>query len=81
MFGGVGGVGKTVLGVLIYETIFAGLIYMHYDAFWQQIATGLVLIVAVWIDHTQRRASTSRSKAGVTTAKKRNLWSRLGVGN
>ena len=81
MFGGVGGVGKTVLGVLIYETIFAGLIYMHYDAFWQQIATGVVLIVAVWIDHTQRRASASRAKAGVTTAKKRNLWNRFGVGN
>jgi ribose/xylose/arabinose/galactoside ABC-type transport system permease subunit len=80
MFGGVGGVGKTVLGVLIYESIFAGLIYMHYDAFWQQIATGVVLIAAVWIDHTQRRASASR-RTGVNIAKKRSLWSRVGIGS
>lgn len=78
MFGGIGGVGKTVLGVLIYESIFAGLIYLHYDAFWQQVATGAVLIIAVWVDHTQRRASASR-RTGVDTARKRNLWSRFRV--
>ncbi len=80
MFGGIGGVGKTVLGVLIYESIFAGLIYLHYDAFWQQVATGVVLILAVWIDHTQRRASASR-RTGVNIAKKRSLWSRVGIGS
>ena len=76
MFGGVGGVGKTVLGVLIYESIFAGLIYLHYDAFWQQVATGVVLILAVWIDHTQRRAGASR-RTGANTANKRSLWRRV----
>ena len=78
MFGGVGGVGKTVLGVLIYESIFAGLIYLHYDAFWQQVATGVVLILAVWIDHTQRRAGASR-RTGANTANKRSLWRRVGT--
>jgi ribose/xylose/arabinose/galactoside ABC-type transport system permease subunit len=78
MFGGVGGVGKTVLGVLIYESIFAGLIYLHYDAFWQQVATGVVLIVAVWIDHTQRRANASR-RTGVDTGSRRSLWRRIGI--
>lgn len=76
MFGGVGGVGKTVLGVMIYESIFAGLIYLHYDAFWQQVATGVVLILAVWFDFTQRRASASR-RTGAMTAKKRNPWDRF----
>ena len=80
MFGGIGGVGKTVLGVLIYESIFAGLIYLHYDAFWQLVATGVVLIVAVWIDHTQRRANASR-RTGVIAARKRSLWSRAGFGS
>jgi ribose/xylose/arabinose/galactoside ABC-type transport system permease subunit len=80
MFGGVGGVGKTVLGVLIYESIFAGLIYLHYDAFWQQIATGVVLILAVWIDSLQRRASASR-RTGANTVSKRSLWSRVGIGS
>jgi len=80
MFGGVGGVSRTIIGVLIYESIFAGLIYLHYDAFWQLVATGAVLIVAVWVDHTQRRASASR-RPGVTSAKKRSLWSRVGIGS
>ena len=80
MFGGIGGVTRTIVGVLIYESIFAGLIYMHYDAFWQLVATGAVLIVAVWVDHTQRRAGASR-KAGASTAKQRSLWSRLRPGN
>ena len=78
MFGGIGGVGKTVLGVLIYESIFAGLIYLHYDAFWQQVATGVVLILAVWIDHTQRRAGASR-RTGANTANKRSRWRRVGT--
>ena len=80
MFGGVGGVGKTVLGVLIYESIFAGLIYMHYNAYWQQVTTGVVLILAVWLDAFQRRASASR-RAGANIAKKRSLWSRVGIGS
>ena len=80
MFGGVGGVSRTIIGVLIYESIFAGLIYLHYDAFWQLGATGAVLIVAVWVDHTQRRASASR-RPGVTSAKKRSLWNRVGIGS
>jgi ribose/xylose/arabinose/galactoside ABC-type transport system permease subunit len=76
MFGGIGGVGKTVLGVLIYESIFAGLIYLHYDAFWQQVATGVVLILAVWLDFYQRRANASR-RAGPNTAERRSLWNRF----
>jgi ribose/xylose/arabinose/galactoside ABC-type transport system permease subunit len=76
MFGGVGGVGKTVLGVMIYESIFAGLIYMHYDAFWQQVVTGAVLIIAVWLDFTQRRAAQTR-RVGTNSANKRNLWQRF----
>lgn len=74
MFGGVGGVSRTIVGVLIYESIFAGLIYLHYDAFWQLVATGAVLIVAVWLDAIQRSANASRAQ-GVTTAKKRSIWS------
>ena len=76
MFGGIGGVGRTVVGVLIYESIFAGLIYLHYDAFWQLVATGVVLIIAVWVDSLQRRAGASR-RTGVMTARKRNIWNRF----
>ncbi len=56
MFGGIGGVGKTVVGVLIIRVLEAGLIHLHVPAFWQQVATGAVVIIAVWLDYLQRRA-------------------------
>jgi ribose/xylose/arabinose/galactoside ABC-type transport system permease subunit len=55
MFGGVGGVGKTVIGVLIIKVLEAGLIHLHVQSFWQQVAIGVVIIVAVWLDFLQRR--------------------------
>jgi len=56
MFGGIGGVGKTVIGVLIIRVLEAGLIHLHVPSFWQQVATGLVVIIAVWLDFLQRKA-------------------------
>jgi ribose/xylose/arabinose/galactoside ABC-type transport system permease subunit len=76
MFGGVGGVGKTVIGVLIIGTIQAGLIHLHVEAFWQQVILGIVIIVAVWLDFLQRRADESR-KPVLETAMKRSLWGKF----
>jgi ribose/xylose/arabinose/galactoside ABC-type transport system permease subunit len=56
MFGGIGGITQTVIGVLIIRVLEAGLIHMHVPAFWQQVATGAVVIIAVWLDALQRRA-------------------------
>jgi ribose/xylose/arabinose/galactoside ABC-type transport system permease subunit len=56
MFGGIGGVGKTVIGVLIIYVLQSGLIHLHVQSFWQQVAIGVVIIVAVWLDFLQRRA-------------------------
>jgi ribose/xylose/arabinose/galactoside ABC-type transport system permease subunit len=58
MFGGVGGVGRTVIGVLIIKSLQAGLIHLHVQSFWQQVAIGVVIVVAVWIDALQRRERT-----------------------
>lgn len=55
MFGGVGGVGRTVIGVLIVKSLEAGLIHLHVGSFWQRIAIGVVIILAVWVDRLQRR--------------------------
>jgi ribose/xylose/arabinose/galactoside ABC-type transport system permease subunit len=55
MFGGVGGVWGTVIGVLIIRLLQAGLIHLHVESFWQQVAIGVVIIVAVAIDTYQRR--------------------------
>lgn len=80
MFGGVGGVSKTVIGVLIFYVVQAGLIHLHFEAFWQQVVTGAVLVIAVWLDFLQRRAEASR-KPTLDTATKRSRWSRFGIGN
>lgn len=56
MFGGIGGVGRTIIGVLMIRVLEAGLIHMRVPAFWQQVATGAVVIIAVWLDYLQRRA-------------------------
>lgn len=56
MFGGVGSVAKTVIGVLIIRVLESGLIHLHVPSFWQQVAVGVVIIVAVWLDFLQRRA-------------------------
>jgi ribose/xylose/arabinose/galactoside ABC-type transport system permease subunit len=55
MFGGVGNVWGTVIGVLIFRLLQAGLIHLHVDSFWQQVAIGVVIIGAVAIDTYQRR--------------------------
>ncbi len=55
MFGGIGGVGGTIIGVLIIKTLQAGLIHLHVPSFWQQVAIGAVIILAVWIDVLQRK--------------------------
>lgn len=45
--GGIGGVGGTVLGVLLIGTIANGLALLQVSSFWQTIATGAVLLLAV----------------------------------
>ena len=55
MFGGIGGVGGTIIGVLIIKTLQTGLIHLHVPSFWQQVAIGAVIVIAVWIDVLQRK--------------------------
>ena len=56
MFGGVGSVVKTIIGVLIINVLQAGMIHLHVDPFLQNVATGALIIVAVWLDYLQRKA-------------------------
>jgi ribose/xylose/arabinose/galactoside ABC-type transport system permease subunit len=53
--GGVGGIGRTVIGVLIVTTLNAGLSHLGVSSSWQQISIGVVIILAVWLDVIQRR--------------------------
>ncbi len=54
--GGVGGIGRTLIGVLIVTTLNAGLSHMGVSSSWQQISIGFVIIFAVWLDFIQRRS-------------------------
>jgi ribose transport system permease protein len=53
--GGVGGIGRTVIGVLIVTTLNAGLSHLGVSSSWQRISIGVVIIFAVWLDVIQRR--------------------------
>ncbi|UWQ18048.1 ABC transporter permease [Jannaschia sp. M317] len=56
MFGGRGGVGKTLLGMFIMQTIIVGLSYMGVGTSYQRIAIGAIIIVAVYWDVWRRSA-------------------------
>ena len=53
--GGIGGIGRTIIGVLIINTLNSGLSHMGVSSSWQRISIGLVIIFAVWLDIVQRR--------------------------
>ncbi len=53
--GGVGGISRTVIGVLIVTTLNAGLSHLGVSSSWQRISIGVVIIFAVWLDVSQRR--------------------------
>lgn len=53
--GGVGGIGRTVIGVLIVTTLNAGLSHLGVSSSWQRVSIGIVIVLAVWLDVVQRR--------------------------
>jgi ribose transport system permease protein len=55
LFGGKGRMGGTVIGALIPAILRNGFILMDVQPFWQNVAVGAVLIVAVYIDQERRR--------------------------
>lgn len=48
--GGRGSVARAVVGGLIISTLLIGLVIVNVQPFWQQVAVGVVLIVAVFVD-------------------------------
>ena len=61
LFGGVGGIGGTVVGVLLIGVLTNGLVLLNVSSFVQQIIIGLVLIAAVAFD---RFATRGRRQTG-----------------
>jgi len=56
LFGGIGAVFGTVVGVFIPSILRNGFIILGVQPFWQQVAVGAVLILAVYADQLKRRA-------------------------
>jgi ribose transport system permease protein len=58
LFGGVGTILGTVVGLFIPAVLQNGFIIVGVEPFWQQVAVGVVLIGAVYIDQLRRTAAT-----------------------
>ncbi|MGM1063510.1 ABC transporter permease [Saccharothrix sp. Mg75] len=56
LFGGVGSVVGTVLGVFIPAVLRKGFVIVGVDVYWQPVAVAVVLVAAVWFDQSRRRA-------------------------
>ncbi len=56
LFGGVGSVVGTVIGVFIPSVLRKGFVIAGVPVFWQPIAVSLVLVAAVWFDQNQRKS-------------------------
>jgi ribose/xylose/arabinose/galactoside ABC-type transport system permease subunit len=57
LFGGRGGVVRTVIGMLIIQTISTGLSYMGVDTSTQRITIGVIIILAVYLDVLRRKTN------------------------
>jgi len=56
LFGGIGGVAGSVVGVFIPVVLQNGFVVLGLSPFWQQVAVGAVLIAAVYADQSRRKA-------------------------
>lgn len=57
LFGGVGTIFGTVIGLFIPAVLQNGFVIVGVQPFWQQVAVGTVLIAAVYVDQSRRAAA------------------------
>jgi ribose transport system permease protein len=55
LFGGVGTVFGTFIGALILTLVLNGMNLLSVSANWQPLVTGIIVILAVWLDMKTRR--------------------------
>ena len=58
LFGGAGSILGAVIGLLIMSVVNNGLVVIKLDPYWQTVAIGVIMIVAVAIDILRRRSKT-----------------------
>lgn len=72
LFGGIGTIFGTVVGLFIPAVLQNGFVIVGVQPFWQQVAVGAVLIVAVYVDQVRRAAA---QRGGNTKSPLLQLWS------
>jgi len=60
LFGGVGSLTGTLVGALTLTLVVNGMNLLAVDASWQPLVTGVIVILAVWIDVVVRQRSEAR---------------------
>ena len=60
LFGGVGGLSGTLVGALTLTLVVNGMNLWAVDANWQPLVTGVIVILAVWIDVVTRQRAEAR---------------------
>ena len=63
LFGGIGGIGGSALGVLLFAEVNNGLVVINVDPLAQNIFVGVILVTAVAIDQARRSRQFTRRKA------------------
>jgi ribose transport system permease protein len=58
LFGGSGGLIGTLIGIIIPVMLLDGFVVLGLPPFWQQVAVGAVLIIAVYFDQLRRQLRT-----------------------
>jgi len=72
LFGGQGTVGGAVAGAFVIGFLNDGLVLANVSEFWQMVATGLVIVIAVGIDEFQRAGSARlRARRRLRSAQRR----------
>jgi predicted ABC-type sugar transport system permease subunit len=62
LFGGSGTIAGTVAGALVIAIIQYGLVFINVQPFWQFVAVGVVIIISVLVDQSQRRLLGGRQE-------------------
>lgn len=55
LIGGVGTIGGTIIGAFIMGVLRNGLNLLNVSPFWQQIAIGVIIVLAVYVDQVRRK--------------------------
>lgn len=79
LFGGAGTIAGGVVGILMLKVVQSGLVVIGVNSNWQQIAVGVIMVLAVGLDILRRRYFTVGAGAKTAAAKKSSTKSNSGA--